>query len=90
MTEQPALPENADRRDTLADRSLATPARSRLPLSTPGRSEILRAHQDALEGDLPGYTDPFTGLFVLSARFLADRGYCCERGCRHCPYVSDS
>jgi hypothetical protein len=25
-------------------------------------------------------------LFVFTARFLRDRGYCCESGCRHCPY----
>jgi Family of unknown function (DUF5522) len=24
---------------------------------------------------------------VLTARFLADRGFCCTRGCRHCPYI---
>ena len=28
----------------------------------------------------------FPGLFVLTAQFLAQRGFCCERGCRHCPY----
>jgi hypothetical protein len=26
------------------------------------------------------------GLFVFTAAFLQKRGYCCERGCRHCPY----
>ncbi len=26
------------------------------------------------------------GLMVFTAGFLARRGYCCERGCRHCPY----
>ena len=26
------------------------------------------------------------GLMVLTARFLLERGYCCENGCRHCPY----
>lgn len=26
------------------------------------------------------------GLVVLSAKFLLDRGYCCGRGCRNCPY----
>jgi len=26
------------------------------------------------------------GLMVLTARFLLRRGYCCEQGCRHCPY----
>ena len=26
------------------------------------------------------------GLFVFTAAFLLRRGYCCESGCRHCPY----
>jgi len=26
------------------------------------------------------------GLMVLSERFLKERGYCCDNGCRHCPY----
>ncbi len=26
------------------------------------------------------------GLMVLTRSFLLDRGYCCESGCRHCPY----
>ena len=26
------------------------------------------------------------GLMVLTARYLLRRGYCCEQGCRHCPY----
>ncbi len=26
------------------------------------------------------------GLLVFTARFLLRRGYCCESGCRHCPY----
>lgn len=26
------------------------------------------------------------GLMVLTGRYLLDRGYCCENGCRHCPY----
>ena len=26
------------------------------------------------------------GLFVFTATFLRKRGYCCESGCRHCPY----
>jgi uncharacterized protein DUF5522 len=35
-----------------------------------------------------GYLDPRTGLFVLTAGFLAARGTCCGRGCRHCPYLA--
>ena len=26
------------------------------------------------------------GLMVFTAAFLKNRGYCCESGCRHCPY----
>lgn len=26
------------------------------------------------------------GLMVFTAEFLRARGYCCESGCRHCPY----
>ena len=26
------------------------------------------------------------GLLVFTAAFLLKRGYCCESGCRHCPY----
>lgn len=26
------------------------------------------------------------GLFVFTGEFLLQRGYCCESGCRHCPY----
>lgn len=26
------------------------------------------------------------GLFVFTSAFLLKRGYCCESGCRHCPY----
>jgi len=26
------------------------------------------------------------GLLVLTASYHLRRGYCCEQGCRHCPY----
>lgn len=26
------------------------------------------------------------GLMVLTEHYLLERGYCCENGCRHCPY----
>lgn len=26
------------------------------------------------------------GFMVFTEKFLRDRGYCCESGCRHCPY----
>ena len=28
------------------------------------------------------------GLMVLTARYHLRRGYCCEQGCRHCPWIA--
>ena len=71
-------------------RGLNEPHPERLAPDHPTRKEILAAHASALaKGDL-GYADPVTGLFVLTAAFLRDRGYCCANGCRHCPYVTSS
>ena len=71
----------------LADRPLREPHPGRLRPDHPRREAVLAAHDDALEAGEPGYLDPESGLFVLTAAYLRDRGYCCERGCRHCPYV---
>ena len=73
----------------LAGRPLTEPATSRLPSGHPRRTEILSAHAAALGAAAAGYVDPDTGLFVLTAAWLAARGTCCDNGCRHCPYVED-
>lgn len=26
------------------------------------------------------------GLYVFTEKYLRERGYCCQNGCRHCPY----
>jgi hypothetical protein len=70
-----------------AARARTEPHPSRLAPDHPRRAEILAAHAAALAEAKPGYLDPETGLFVLTAGFLADRGTCCGRGCRHCPYI---
>ncbi|MEO8888719.1 MAG: DUF5522 domain-containing protein [Jatrophihabitantaceae bacterium] len=75
------------RRNEIAGRAPTEPHPDRLAPDHPSRSAILAAHAAALSTGEPGYLDPDTGLFVLSAAFLAERGHCCERGCRHCPYV---
>jgi hypothetical protein len=75
--------------DIPANRSLDEPAKSRLAPDHPDRARILAAHADALATDAAGYTDPTSGLFVLTAQYLLERAYCCEQGCRHCPYVED-
>lgn len=30
-----------------------------------------------------------SGLMVFTAHFLRNRGYCCNNGCRHCPYPKE-
>jgi len=73
----------ASNRDPLHEPSL-----TRLPLDAPGRAAALRAHEAALAAREPGYRDPVTGYFVITAATHRERGYCCECGCRHCPYVA--
>jgi hypothetical protein len=68
-------------------RPLDEPHRDRLDPQDPNRDAILAAHSDAIASGAPGYLDPATGLFVLTAAALLERGACCEQGCRHCPYI---
>jgi hypothetical protein len=75
------------RRSPLALRALTEPHPGRLAPDHPRRRDILAAHAAALAAGQAGYLDPGTGLFVLSAGFLAARGTCCGHRCRHCPYV---
>ena len=49
-------------------------------------TEVVAAHDAAVAAGEAGYIDPESGLFVLTAAYLADRGACCAQGCRHCPY----
>jgi hypothetical protein len=69
-------------------RGFDEPHPSRVDLDDPRRDVILRAHAAALDAGEPGYIDPFSGLFVLTAAELAAAGTCCDNGCRHCPYVT--
>lgn len=50
-------------------------------------AEILERHGAAVDANLPTYADPISGFSVFTAAFLAKRGYCCDSGCRHCPFV---
>lgn len=66
-----------------------TPHPRRLKARDPQRAEILRRHAEAVGRGTPVYADPTSGLSVFTSCFLADRGYCCDSGCRHCPYLAD-
>ena len=52
-------------------------------------SEIEKRHRLAVERNQSSYTDPVSILTVFTALFLASRRYCCDSGCRHCPYEPD-
>jgi hypothetical protein len=49
-------------------------------------ADVVAAHEAAIAAGADGYLDPRTGLFVMTAAYLAARGSCCDSGCRHCPY----
>jgi hypothetical protein len=71
----------------LADRPLTQPHQDRLNADHPAYLEILAAHAAALDAGRPMYVDPASGLSVLTAAYLAERGTCCDNKCRHCPYL---
>lgn len=73
-------------RDRLREDPLS-PHPSRLSPQTPHYARILAAHRDAVAQGQPGYLDPATGYYVMTAATHIARGACCGRGCRHCPYV---
>ena len=75
-------------KEPLAERPLSQPHADRLPPDHPRYAQILRAHDEALRAGADTYVDPASGLVVLTAGYLARRGFCCESGCRHCPYLA--
>lgn len=70
----------------IRDDGLQTPHPSRFAPDHPAYAEVLARHSAACERGDAGYLDPVTGLYAMTALYLASRP-CCERGCRHCPYV---
>jgi hypothetical protein len=66
---------------------LLVPHPKRLPPDTPGYEEILALHEAAIRAGQSLYKDPLSGLSVMNAQHLWERGYCCYSGCRHCPWV---
>jgi hypothetical protein len=74
--------------EPIADRPLTEPHHDRLSPADPDYDVLLAAHALALSEGASGYADPRSGLFVLTAGYLASQGRCCQSGCRHCPYVT--
>jgi hypothetical protein len=48
--------------------------------------EVKKEDQKLIEG-IDYYFE--SGLMVLTAHFLKKRGYCCDNGCRNCPYPKE-
>jgi hypothetical protein len=66
---------------------LQVPLPRRYSPKNKGFAEGMARHAAAVRDNVPAYRDPVTGFTVFTAKFLADRGYCCDSGCRHCPYT---
>jgi Family of unknown function (DUF5522) len=79
--------EHRARPEAVADRPLSQPHPDRFSQRNPAYEQAIRAHDEALSLGRDTYIDPTTGFVVLTAAYLAQRGYCCGSGCRHCPYI---
>lgn len=60
---------------------------TRLNPEHPRYNEICEVHINACIGGQDTYIDPGTGYIVITALSHLNRGYCCGKGCRHCPYI---
>lgn len=47
---------------------------------------IKELHKEACKNKEEFYIDPETGFQVFTEFYHKAKGYCCESGCRHCPY----
>jgi Family of unknown function (DUF5522) len=75
--------------EQLRDGYLESAHPKRLSSHHPRLAEITDRHAEAVAAGVPCYLDPTSGFSVFTAEFLAERGACCESGCRHCPFVLD-
>ena len=53
-------------------------------MATEQNKSVESASGDALIEGLDYYVE--NGLYVFTEHYLLKRGYCCQSGCRHCPY----
>jgi hypothetical protein len=53
-------------------------------MATEDRKSVESASGDRLDEDVDYYIE--NGLYVFTEQYLLKRGFCCQSGCRHCPY----
>jgi hypothetical protein len=75
------------RRPPIRPNALERPHADRFPADRPEYAPAVAAHEAAVRRGEAGYIDPTNGLFVMTAQYLLERAFCCDQGCRHCPYV---
>ena len=63
------------------------PHPTRLAVRHPAYAANLECHEAAIARNDDCYVDPVTGYQVFTARLLWERGFCCDQGCRHCPWL---
>ena len=51
---------------------------------------IDQLHSEACARNELSYVDPVTGFVVFTALAHKERGHCCGRACRHCPYDQEA
>lgn len=56
------------------------------PPSQEEARRVAEAHAKACASGEETYEDPVTLETVFTRRYLEERGWCCQQGCRHCPY----
>lgn len=66
---------------------LLRPHPDRLGPDHPLYDRILAAHAAAVAAGQDDYRDPASGYRVMTALALWERGFCCDLGCRHCPWL---
>ncbi|HEY3042012.1 MAG TPA: DUF5522 domain-containing protein [Pyrinomonadaceae bacterium] len=63
-------------------------AREQAKINDEGNADPSTPQEAELQEGRDYYVE--NGLLVFTSAFLRKRGYCCESGCRHCPYVEIS
>jgi hypothetical protein len=69
--------------------TIPVPHQSRLSPQRADYDSIINAHEKAVLAGAEGYVDPSNGAFVFTVTKLQERTFCCETGCRHCPFITD-
>jgi hypothetical protein len=49
-------------------------------------AHVQELHDQAVAQGCATYIDPASGYHVFTELHHQKRGYCCESGCRHCPF----